>query len=72
MVKRRNGKLSVETLRHDEATRTNIPTAEFQSVMTNEQKAPVGVRYSRGRATCSSSSASRTSTCSATPTTGSA
>jgi len=26
-------KLTVETLTHDEATRKNIPTAEYQSVM---------------------------------------
>ncbi len=48
MAKRSNGKLSVETLRHEDATRTNIPTAEYQSVMTAQEQAPVSVRYPRG------------------------
>ncbi len=38
---------TVETLRHDEAARRNIPTAEFQSVMNEEQKAPVRIAYER-------------------------
>ena len=36
---------TVETLKHDEATRKNIPTAEFQSVLDDEQKNPRQVRY---------------------------
>lgn len=39
---------SVETLVHDEATRLNIPTAEHQPVMAEEDRAPVEVRYPRG------------------------
>jgi adenine-specific DNA-methyltransferase len=31
--KKTNKKLAVETLTHDEATRKNIPTAEYQSVV---------------------------------------
>ena len=31
---------SVETLKHDEAKRKNIPTAEYQSVLDKEQQAP--------------------------------
>ena len=36
---------SVETLKHDEAKRKNIPTAEFQSVLEKEQQDPKKVRY---------------------------
>ncbi len=38
---------SVETLKHDEAKRKNIPTAEHQSVMDKQSKTPVKVKYSR-------------------------
>src|ERR1041385_8067011 len=38
---------SVETLKHDEAKRKNIPTAEHQSVIEKAQEAPRTVRYSR-------------------------
>jgi hypothetical protein len=40
-------KKSVETLLHDDATRKNIPTAEFQSVMAKEHQSPVRVAYER-------------------------
>ena len=30
--------LSVETLKHDDATRKNIPTAEYQSVMATDEQ----------------------------------
>ena len=40
-------KKSVETLTHDEATRTNIPTAEYQSVMHDEERSPIQVAYER-------------------------
>ncbi len=33
--------LTVETLTHDEATRKNIPTAEYQSVMRQDEQSPV-------------------------------
>jgi adenine-specific DNA-methyltransferase len=39
---------SVETLTHDEATRLNIPTAEYQSVMRKEEQDAKRVRYPRG------------------------
>ncbi len=39
---------SVETLTHDDATRPNIPTAEYQSVMREDDQAPVKVSYPRG------------------------
>ncbi|WP_276965150.1 DNA methyltransferase [Metallibacterium scheffleri] len=41
---------TVETLTHDEARRTNIPTAEYQSVLEQQKRAPVQVRYARGNA----------------------
>ncbi len=40
-------KLTVETLKHDEATRRNIPTAEYQSVLQKEQESPVRIAYER-------------------------
>src|SRR5581483_7123647 len=38
---------SVETLTHDEATRKNIPTAEYQSVKEKDQESPIRVAYDR-------------------------
>ena len=40
-------KLTVEALKHDEATRKNIPTAEYQSVMQKNEQDPVRVAYDR-------------------------
>src|ERR1035437_7848131 len=40
-------KKKVETLKHDEATRKNIPTAEYQSVMAKNEQSPVRVAYER-------------------------
>ncbi|WP_026100809.1 hypothetical protein [Synechococcus sp. PCC 7336] len=37
----------VETLKYDEATRKNIPTAEYQAVMAEEEKSPIRVAYER-------------------------
>jgi adenine-specific DNA-methyltransferase len=39
----------VETLRHDEAKRKNIPSAEQQSFIQKEQESPKQVRYPRNR-----------------------
>ena len=51
MAKKRNTgrkpKKSVETLTHDDASRTNIPTAEYQSVMREGEKSPIRVAYDR-------------------------
>lgn len=47
MPKRKQPK-TVATLKHKEARRTNIPTAEYQSVMQKEEQAPVKVAYPRG------------------------
>ncbi len=38
---------SVETLMHDEASRKNIPTAEYQSVLQKEEQIPVRVSLPR-------------------------
>ena len=46
MAKMQNKK-TVETLTHDEATRKNIPTAEYQSVMQKNEQVPVRVAYER-------------------------
>ena len=46
MPKRRTTK-TVETLRHGEASRKNIPTAEFRSVMARSEQSPVRVAYER-------------------------
>ncbi len=40
-------KKSVETLKHDRASRKNIPTAEYQSVMAKDEQSPVRVAYER-------------------------
>ncbi|MDP2760622.1 MAG: site-specific DNA-methyltransferase [Sideroxyarcus sp.] len=47
MAKKPTSKLTVETIKHDEATRKNIPTAEYQSVMQKEELTPVRVAYER-------------------------
>src|SRR5690348_7088957 len=40
-------KKTVATLTHEEASRKNIPTAEFQSVMHKEEQSPIRVAYER-------------------------
>jgi len=42
-----NNKKTVETLKHEEATRKNIPTAEYQSVMGKEEQTPLKIAYER-------------------------
>ena len=46
MAKRQREK-TVATLRHEEASRKNIPTAEFRSVMERAEHSPVQVAYER-------------------------
>ncbi|WP_260294509.1 DNA methyltransferase, partial [Sedimenticola hydrogenitrophicus] len=48
MAKKTNALKSVEALTHDDATRKNIPTAEYQSVMQKEHSDPLRVSYPRG------------------------
>jgi adenine-specific DNA-methyltransferase len=38
----------VETLTHEEASRKNIPTAEFQSMLAKDDQRPIEARYPRG------------------------
>ena len=45
--KKRATKKTVETLKHEDAARTNIPTAELQAVMAEEQKSPIEIAYER-------------------------
>jgi len=48
MAKKPKGtRKQVETLTHDEASRKNIPTAEFQSVMEKEAQSSLRVAYAR-------------------------
>ena len=37
----------VEALKHEDATRKNIPTAEYQSVLRDDEKTPIRVAYER-------------------------
>jgi adenine-specific DNA-methyltransferase len=46
---KKTAKKSIETLRHNEAKRKNIPTAEYQSVIEKEQEHPRKVYYPRNR-----------------------
>ena len=46
MAKRKTPR-TVETLTHEEASRTNIPTAELRSVMERAEQSPVQVAYER-------------------------
>jgi len=46
-------KLTVEALKHDEATRKNIPTAEYQSVMQNTSRTRCAYPTSAATATVS-------------------
>jgi len=47
MAKKPASPKSVESFKHDEATRKNIPTAEYQAVLKKEQQSPVQVAYGR-------------------------
>ncbi len=41
------GSKSVETLKHADARRMNIPTAEYESVMDDAIKSPIRIAYER-------------------------
>ncbi len=47
MSRSRNRTIEVEALTHKEAKRRNIPTAEFESLMREEDKSPVQLAYQR-------------------------
>ena len=44
-TRKKKTKKTVETIKHDEASRANIPTAEFQSVMRQDEQNPIRVAY---------------------------
>jgi adenine-specific DNA-methyltransferase len=47
MAKKQLTAKMVEALKHDEAKRKNIPTAEYQSVLQKEEQSPVRIAYER-------------------------
>src|SRR5437879_10510081 len=47
MAKKQQSGKTVEALKHDEATRKNIPTAEYQSVMQKHEQTPIRIAYER-------------------------
>lgn len=47
MAKKTNPKKSIETIKHTDAARKYIPTAEYQSVLSAEQQTPIQVAYAR-------------------------
>lgn len=47
MAKKKAAKKKVETLVHDEASRKNIPTAEYHSVLSKDEQASVQIAYER-------------------------
>ena len=47
MKKKAGARKAVETLTHEEASRLNIPTAEYQSVMDKADQSPIRVAYER-------------------------
>jgi adenine-specific DNA-methyltransferase len=57
--KTKSGGIAVEKLTHEEATRKNIPTAEYESMVEREQAAAVQVRYPRGMSGCETEKAER-------------
>src|ERR1700692_1822287 len=47
MAKKQPTAKTVTVLKHDDATRKNIPTAEYESVLQKFEKSPVRVAYER-------------------------
>jgi len=47
MAKKPTTKKTVESLKHDEASRKNIPTAEYQSVLQKGEQTPIRIAYER-------------------------
>ncbi len=47
MAKKQTKNLSVETIRHEEDTRLNIPTAENQAIVEDDVKAPIKTVFER-------------------------
>jgi len=59
MVRKPKIKKSVEAITHEEAHRKNIPTAEYQSVLSEDDNAAKEVRYERGSDALGDEKASR-------------
>jgi adenine-specific DNA-methyltransferase len=47
---KKNAGKTVETIRHADASRRNIPTAEYESVMADQERDPIMVAYERRNA----------------------
>ena len=47
MPRSRRTAKTVESLRHQDASRKNIPTAEYQAVMAEDDRNPIEVAYER-------------------------
>ncbi|MXW25703.1 MAG: site-specific DNA-methyltransferase [Dehalococcoidia bacterium] len=47
MPRRKRAQKRVETLVHDEAKRTNIPTAEYSAALEDDDRSPIEVAYER-------------------------
>ncbi|AXI99976.1 adenine-specific DNA-methyltransferase [Cyclonatronum proteinivorum] len=48
MAKRKkSSKIAIETLTHKDASRRNIPTAEYQPLLDEAQRSPIEVAYER-------------------------
>src|SRR6266446_8462492 len=47
MASKKSTTKTVETLTHDDASRINLPTAEYQSVMRKDEQSPIRVAYER-------------------------
>ncbi|MBD3338442.1 MAG: hypothetical protein GF353_05005, partial [Candidatus Lokiarchaeota archaeon] len=47
MAKGKNKNKIIATLKHDDASRKNIPTAEYQSIMPKDKQDPIEVAYKR-------------------------
>lgn len=47
MAQKPTNKLTVEAIKHDDAKRKNIPSAEYQSVMAKDEQNPIRLSYER-------------------------
>jgi len=59
MAKKKAKKKTVETITHEDASRKNIPTAELESVVSEEDQRPISVAYQRGGEDLNDDKASR-------------
>ena len=46
-LKKKKTLKTIATLTHDEASRKNIPTAEYQSVIRKDEQSPIQIAYKR-------------------------